>query len=155
VPLTTEHVLASAAVPLLFPPGHYRDHTLVDAGLVANTPLAPVMRYEPERVIVVSGAGIARPAPTPASFGQATALLVDNVAHFALTADVNHAETVNEMARVAPEATNRRHVPILKIEPADLGFSINGFLRFDPDDAEKIMQYGRDTAAKALANWSV
>jgi NTE family protein len=140
---------------MLFPPGRYRDHTLVDAGLVANTPLAPAMRYEPDRVIVVSGAGISRPAPTPASFGQAMALLVDNVAQFALNADLDHTETVNQMARLAPAGTDRRYVPVLKIEPTELGFSINGFLRFDPADAEKIMQYGRDTAAKALANWSV
>jgi NTE family protein len=154
-PLTTEHVLASASVPMLFPPGHHRDHTLVDAGLVANTPLAPAMRYEPDRVIVVSGSGISRPAPNPASFGQAMALLVDNVAQFALNADLSHTETVNEVALLAPMATDKRHVPILKIEPTDLGFSVNGFLRFDADDADKIMQYGRETAAKALANWSV
>jgi NTE family protein len=163
VDLTVDHVLASAAVPLLFPPG--RDsgpspdsggdgHTLVDAGLVANTPLAPAMRYEPDRVIVVSGAGITRPAPVPDSLGAAIALLVDNVAHFALTADVDHANTVNHMARAAPDATVKREVPILVIEPTDLGFSVNGFLHFTPALARTIIEYGREQAGKALASWN-
>jgi NTE family protein len=197
VDLTVDHVLASAAVPLLFPPGrdsgtsprtepaaraaasqaaasqaatsqggasggglfgvfdsHGDGHSLVDAGLVANTPLAPAMRYEPDRVIVVSGAGITRPAPTPDSLGAAIALLVDNVAHFALTADVDHANTVNRLVAAAPETTVKRNVPILMIEPTDLGFSLNGFLHFTPAQARAVIEYGREQAGKAFAGWS-
>ncbi|HLL69317.1 MAG TPA: patatin-like phospholipase family protein [Micromonosporaceae bacterium] len=155
VDLTVEHVVASTAVPLLFPAG--RDgggHTLVDAGLVANTPLAPVMRYEPDRVIVVSGTGIDRPAATPRSLGDAIGLLADNVAHFALTADVAHAETVNALVRNAPQATDKRQVPMLLIEPTDLGFAVDGFLRFSPSIARSIIEYGREQGAKALAGWA-
>jgi NTE family protein len=154
VRMTTDHVLASASVPMLFPPGRYHDHTLVDAGLVANTPLAPAMRYEPDCVIVVSGAGVTRPARTPASLGEAISLLVDNVAHAALYADVNHTHTANKLAQAAPQSTSKRYVPMLMIEPTDLGFSVNSFLRFSPRDALRIMDYGRETAAKALANWN-
>ncbi len=167
VDLTVDHVLASAAVPLLFPPGRDRglspapaidgapdDHALVDAGLVANTPLAPAMRYEPDRVIVVSGAGVTRPAPTPDSLGAAIALLVDNVAHFALYSDIDHANTVNRLVRAAPGATVKRDVPILVIEPTDLGFSLNGFLHFTAAQARTVMEYGREQAGKALAGWN-
>ncbi|MDT5037959.1 MAG: hypothetical protein QOE03_3144 [Micromonosporaceae bacterium] len=169
VGLTVDHVMASAAVPLLFPPGRDRDtdratgavaacgqdpHRLVDAGMVANTPLAPAMRYEPDRVIVVSGGGITRPAPAPDSLGAAMALLVDNVSYFALTADLAHAETVNRLARVAPAATQKRDVPMLLIEPTDLGFSLNGFLHFTPGQARRIIEYGRDQGEKALAGWN-
>ncbi|GAB1646396.1 patatin-like phospholipase family protein [Krasilnikovia sp. MM14-A1259] len=155
VDLTVDHVLASAAVPMLFPPGSNSDgHGLVDAGLVTNTPLAPAMRYQPDRVIVASGAGITRPAPTPTSLGAAMALLADNVVHFALTADLDHAKTVNQLARAAPEATVKRDVPILLIEPAELGFSVNDFLNFEPGRAKKIIEYGREQAGKALAEWN-
>jgi len=153
VDLTVDHILSSAAVPLLFPPGRADTHTLVDAGLVANTPLAPVMRYEPDRVIVVSGAGITRPAPSPTSLGAAIGLLVDNVAHFALHADYDHAQTVNRLARSAPDATAKREVPILLIEPTDLGFSVDGFLRFTPGRARGMIEYGREQAEKALVGW--
>lgn len=156
VELTVDHLLASAAVPLLFPPG--RDsggHSLVDAGLVANTPLSPLMHYEPDRVIVVSGAGISRPAPGPNSFGEAIGLLVDNVAHFALTADYDHAQTVNKLVRNAPKSTGKRQVPLLLIEPTELGFSLDGFLKFTPRKARTVLEYGREQGAKALANWDL
>jgi NTE family protein len=169
VALSVDHVMASAAVPLLFPPGRGRGgdctsasddacgadaHRLVDAGMVANTPLAPAMRYEPDRVIVVSGGGITRPAPPPDSLGAAMALLVDNVSYFALTADLAHAETVNRLVRAAPATTDKREVPMLLIEPTDLGFSLNGFLHFTPGQARRIIEYGRDQAEKALAGWN-
>jgi NTE family protein len=154
VDLTVDHVLASAAVPLLFRPGGDGGYPLVDAGLVAATPLAPVMRYEPDRVIVVSGAGTTRPAPVPDSLGAAIALLLDNIAHSALTADLAHAHTVNRLARVAPRATVKRDVPILLIEPSDPGPPPDGFLEFTAARARTVIEYGREQAGKALATWS-
>jgi NTE family protein len=154
VDLTVEHVLASAAVPLLFRPGCDDGEALVDAGLVAATPLAPVMRYEPDRVIVVSGAGISRPAGVPDSLGAAIALLVDNVAQAALTADLAHAHTVNRLARVAPAATVKRDVPILLIEPKDAGFPLDWFLEFTAARARRVMEYGYERAGTALATWN-
>ena len=156
VDLTVEHILASAAVPLLFPPGRVGPnptHRLVDAGMFANTPLAPAMHYEPDRVVVVSGSGVGRPSAEPDSLGSAIALLAENVAHYALRADLDHAETVNKLATAAPETTAKRTVPILTIEPTDLGFSVDGFLRFGPDEARALIEYGRETADKALAGW--
>jgi NTE family protein len=156
VDLTVDHVLASAAVPLLFRPGGdagpaLLDGRLVDAGLVAATPLAPVMRYEPDRVIVVSGAGISRPAGVPRSLGAAIALLVDNLAQAALTADLDHARTVNRLARAAPRATVKRDVPILVIEPTDPGFPLDWFLEFTAARARRVMEYGREQAQNALS----
>ena len=154
VRLQVDHLLASAAVPLLFPPGRVGDRTLVDAGLVANTPLAPVMAYEPELVIVVSGSGIKRPAPAVTSLAGAIALLVNNVAHFALIADYEHAKTVNTLVRAAPQETTKRAVPMLLIEPTDLSFSLDGFIRFNARTARRVMDYGRAEAARKLAGWS-
>ena len=48
------HTLASAALPLLFPPILVNDRLLVDGGLRMNTPLRPVIRAGADRVIVVS-----------------------------------------------------------------------------------------------------
>lgn len=153
VDLTIDHLLASFAVPLLFPPGRDGDRDLVDAGLVANTPLAPLMRYEPDAVIVVSGAGIARPAPRPLSYGESVELLADNVAHFALISDYAHAQTANTLAREAPQATQRREVPLLLIEPTELPFSVGGFLRFTAAQAKETIEYGQQQGSKALADW--
>jgi NTE family protein len=151
VDLTVDHVLASAALPLLFRPGGDGGRALVDAGLVAATPLASVMRYEPDRVIVVSGAGISRPAGVPESLGAAIALLVENVAQAALAADLDHAHTVNRLARAAPEATVKRDVPIVLIKPAEPGFPLDWFLEFTAARARRVMEYGREQAQNALS----
>jgi NTE family protein len=153
VDLTVDHVLASAAMPLLFRPGADDARTLVDAGLVAARPLAPVMRYEPDRVIVVSGAGISRPDTGPDSLGGAIALLVDNVARAALSADLDHARTVNRLVRAAPHGTVKRNVPILLIEPARPGFPLDWFLEFSATRARRVMDHGREQAGRVLAGW--
>jgi NTE family protein len=48
------HTLASAALPLLFPPIALAGSQLVDGGLRQNTPLGPVLRAGADRVLVVS-----------------------------------------------------------------------------------------------------
>jgi NTE family protein len=48
------HTLASAALPLLFPPIPLAGAQLVDGGLRQNTPLGPVLRAGARRVLVLS-----------------------------------------------------------------------------------------------------
>jgi NTE family protein len=48
------HTLASAALPLLFPPIPLGGAQLVDGGLRQNTPLGPVLRAGADRVLVLS-----------------------------------------------------------------------------------------------------
>jgi NTE family protein len=143
VDLGVGHIMAAAAVPLLFPPG-------TD---VERSPLAPVLAYEPDRVIVVSGAGMTRPGRTPDSLGETVSQLVDDIARSALHADLAHARTVNRLARAAPTATRKRDVPMLLIEPTDAGLPADRFLRFTSGQARAMLDYGRERAEKALAGW--
>lgn len=48
------HALASAAIPLLFPPVRIGEHLYGDGGLRLNVPLSPAIRLGAHRVIVVS-----------------------------------------------------------------------------------------------------
>jgi hypothetical protein len=114
---------------------------------------ATTARSATARIIVVSGRATSRPAHAPESLGSAIALLADNVAHAALTADLEHARTVNRLARAAPRATVQRDVPILLIEPADQGFPADGLLDFSAARARRGIAYGREQAAEALAGW--
>lgn len=141
------HLLASTAVPMLFPPvdidgGHY-----VDAGLVANTPLAPALAYEPDVVVVVASSNT---TPTAAdSLDDALGALFTNVARFSLLQDFRHARTVNKLVANAPGATAKRQVELILVEPAE-EFAVSGFLRFDPGVARTLAEHGRDQAKLAI-----
>ena len=49
-----EHVLASAAIPLLFPPVKVGGRHYLDGGLGMNTPLRPALRLGADKVLVLS-----------------------------------------------------------------------------------------------------
>lgn len=49
-----EHVLASAAIPLLFPARRIGRHYYCDGGVRFNTPIAPAIRCGADRLVVVS-----------------------------------------------------------------------------------------------------
>ncbi|MCK6525717.1 patatin-like phospholipase family protein, partial [Myxococcota bacterium] len=51
--LAPEHVLASAAIPFLFPPVEVDGRYFVDGALRQNTPLSPALRLGAEKVLVI------------------------------------------------------------------------------------------------------
>jgi NTE family protein len=153
VELGVDHLLASTAAPLLFPPVRVDGNEYVDAGLVANTPLQPALAYEPDAVIVVSASGITRPAPAATSLAESIGLVAENIAYAALHSDFRHAETVNRLA--AAGGTAKKQVDLLLVEPTGMPFTASGFLRFDAREARRIMAHGREVAGKALADWPV
>jgi NTE family protein len=53
-PINANKVLASAAIPLLFPPIRIGHHWFCDGGLRQNTPLSPALRLDAEKVLVIA-----------------------------------------------------------------------------------------------------
>lgn len=151
VDLDVDHLLASAAIPLLFRPGDVAGEAFWDGGLVAHTPLAPALAYEPEQVIVVTTATRERPAPPPRTLGEAVGLLVDNLLRFSLDNDLARARQVNALARAAPEATTRRVVDFLVVEPT--GLDLGSSLDFSPALARRRLALGEEVGRAAIAEW--
>jgi NTE family protein len=56
------HVLASAAIPLLFPAVKIGDEYFTDGGLRQNTPMSPAIRLGAERLLVVSLRHVGEPS---------------------------------------------------------------------------------------------
>lgn len=146
VRLTVEHLLASAAAPVLFPPVTIDGVEYTDAGLVANTPLSPALAYEPDTVVVATSSR-SQPMDKPESLDEALGLLFANVARFAVEKDVRHARTVNELAKAG--ATEKRQLELLVVEPS-ADFSISGFVRFSPGAARAVAEHGRARVLELL-----
>ncbi len=53
-PLTIDHVLASSAMPFVFPSRKIDDHYYCDGGVRFNTPISPAIRAGAERLVVIS-----------------------------------------------------------------------------------------------------
>jgi NTE family protein len=64
--IRAEHVLASAAVPLLFPAVEIDGQFYCDGGLRQNVPLSPARRLGADSLIVVNPRYIREQSPTPA-----------------------------------------------------------------------------------------
>ena len=170
--LTVDHLIASAAIPLLFRPGRVAGKSYWDGGVVANTPLAPALSWLPDTVVVVTTATLDRPAPEPETLADSIALLVDTVQAFTLAADLAMVEQVNRAARAmaqqradvigdeqtenapAParqDGTDRRVVKVLLIDPR--GLDLGDGLHFDPAQARRLFELGREVGRKRLREW--
>ncbi len=99
-----EHVLASAAIPILFPPVPVHGDLFVDGGLRLNTPMSPAIHLGARRVLVI-GLNTAPTAPAVPAFAPGVfpgvafligkmmnAFLLDHV-----NADFYELERVNRM----------------------------------------------------------
>ena len=59
-----EHLLASAAIPLLFPPERIADQLYIDGGTRQNAPLQPIIQGGVNRILVLGTRTSAAPKPT-------------------------------------------------------------------------------------------
>lgn len=71
--LSPLHVLASAAIPLLFPSVRVGARYYVDGGLRLNTPLAPAVRLGADRILVIGLTQESGPTPSEALAQERTA----------------------------------------------------------------------------------
>lgn len=53
-PISADHILASAAIPMVFPARRIEDTYYCDGGLRFNTPMSPAIRAGADRLVVVS-----------------------------------------------------------------------------------------------------
>lgn len=149
-PLTIEHIMASAALPLLFSPVRILDQWYGDGGIRLVAPLSPAVHLGADRLLVVSthyefpGKPAARPKfegpPTPAVILGA---LYDAVFLDHLDQDALQLERINFLLRkLKPEDRHElREVKAIVIRPsADLGKMANEFEKELPRTFRHLMR---------------
>lgn len=137
VPLTIEHVMASAALPLLFPAVKIDDAWYGDGGIRQVAPLSPAIHLGAERLLVLSthydvphsGPGLEKtvgpPSPAVVLGALYNAVFLDQ-----LDQDVLQMERINELIRHTDEQHRNafREVKTTVIRPhADIGAIANKY----------------------------
>jgi NTE family protein len=111
VRLGPEHVLASSAVPVGFPPVQIENAWYVDGGVRLNAPIKPAVALGVERVFVVASNPDSYPPPEPAPSAGPPPLITDVIAEILsatlvdrMIEDFRTLEKVNKLAAAAPDA---------------------------------------------------
>lgn len=144
--LNMNHVMASAAIPLLFPSVLINNRRYVDGCIRSTSPLGPALRLGAEKILAI---GVRRyymrevgnhfdsdplepeAKPTPAQLG---ALVLNSLFAEALDADVEHLERLNSLVPDQSESSyGMRKVGVMVMRPSeDLGEIATRFRRSAP-----------------------
>jgi NTE family protein len=131
--LATSHLMASAAIPFVFPAVRVGTDYYMDGSVRQMAPLAPALHLGAKRIVAVAvGQFAGQPAPAGAtaypSLGQVAGHALASVFLDNLAADLERLHTVNRLASLAPagllaaSGVDARHVDVLVLLPThDLG----------------------------------
>jgi len=149
--ITVDMVLASASIPLLFPPVQIGGRLLWDGGLLVNTPLAPVVALGAEEIITVLVTEPPDPESAPFTrFGRAVERTVDSLLENAYNID---RKLLLERNRLAHDDPRLREVTLYEAvrPPRDSCFNAGSYLYFDRDVLAAMAAAGRKAASAWLA----
>jgi NTE family protein len=129
--LTLNHLMASAAIPVLFPAVKLRNEYFGDGSMRESAPLSPALHMGANRLLII-GVRNPRPDTPPAdsarvpypSFGHIAGYIFDNLFLDSLDADIermrriNHTITETRDKRVEFHDTALRQIDYLTISPS-------------------------------------
>ncbi len=161
--LTLDHVMASAALPIVFPAVRIGAEYYGDGSIRQTAPLAPALRLGARAIVAIGlttprdGAGPAGPRDYP-SAAQALGLLFDAIFLDALDADAERLERVNLLLAAlppdAPPPDGLRPIELLLLHPTrDLADLAAGQGRLLPPGVRRIVRAlggQRDAASEFL-----
>ncbi|HXC60920.1 MAG TPA: patatin-like phospholipase family protein, partial [Steroidobacteraceae bacterium] len=144
--LSLPHLMASLAVPLLFPPEQIGDEYYGDGAMRQMAPLSPALHLGANRLLVIGmrgtgGGGVSkrRSAPEAApSPGQLFGYALDNLFTDQIYSDLEQINRVNEILRVAPQLAPEAHL-------------VDGVIFLTPtEDPRQVAMRHMDTLPRAL-----
>jgi NTE family protein len=128
--INTEHVMASSAIPVFFPPVKLQESFFGDGCIRQTTPLSPAIHLGADKIIAI---GVRYPhpqhrmqdlafSPFPSpTLGQITGVMLNAIFLDSMEADVERLTRINRLI-AAHEHPELKQIPILMIRPSkDLG----------------------------------
>lgn len=126
--LTLEHLLASAAIPLIFPPVKVNREYFGDGSVRQQAPISPALHLGASRVLVVGVSGnplgkgasqqVVRPrSGLPPTLAQISGHMLNSTFIDSLEGDIELLERLNHMSRLVPSGLHPRG---LGLKPVDV-----------------------------------
>jgi NTE family protein len=120
--LHLDHIMASIAVPMIFPPVRIGDEYFGDGAMRQATPLSPAVRLGADRILVIgirdeTGGKPAHIAAEPPSFAQIAGYMLDTLFMDGLYSDLERITRVNELLDAVPEG--QRSESLSPMRPID------------------------------------
>ncbi len=125
--VTSELILASCAIPLLFPPGEYRGRYFGDGNLRNNTPLSPAIHLGADKLFIIGVRAKAGSVPQDVSrsipsIGRVLNVVLNAMLLDSIDTDLERVKRINSMLEsVGPEAASKlpvRPVKVFEIYPS-------------------------------------
>ncbi|WP_441297533.1 patatin-like phospholipase family protein [Actinosynnema sp. ALI-1.44] len=110
----TPAILASSAIPGIYPPVHHDGHVLYDGGVVANVPIRQALALGAKSVVVLDCA-------FPGHLPRVPETLADAVLFWATLAMRNQAELESERAAAHVPVLYLPGAPVRAVTPLDFG----------------------------------
>lgn len=123
-PLNINHLMASTAIPTIFPPERIGQHYFGDGALRQMNPISPVLHLGARRVFIIPSNGHRRTYEKPIrkiqspALGQVLGHLLNSAFIDSLETDIEMLERINQLVTHLPE--HERDQLSLKLEPVDL-----------------------------------
>ena len=129
--IRVEHVMASSAIPIFFPPVRVGDAFYGDGMVRLSSPLSPAIHMGADKILVIGirGPNILSTAPNPKeptiSVGEIAGTILNGLFFDSLTSDIARMEKVNRtvsyMSRdeIEKEPDHLRHIPLLSLHPSE------------------------------------
>jgi len=124
--LTLDHLMASVAIPLLFPPMRLGEEHFGDGAMRQNHPLSPAIHLGADRLLVIgvrarrsAGVAVTQLPIEPPTPGQIFGYMLDTLFTDTIYGDLEQLERINELVQAAPErAHGAKDVQTLMLAPS-------------------------------------
>jgi NTE family protein len=129
--ITVEHLMASSAIPFLFPPYHLNREYFGDGSMRQVAPVSPALHLGADRVVVVGTARIRNDVPERTrgdlypTFAQVAGHVMNSIFLDSLAVDLERLERINRTVSCSsPEALRKmgltlHHVDVLVLTPSE------------------------------------
>ncbi|MDA1075778.1 MAG: patatin-like phospholipase family protein [Proteobacteria bacterium] len=125
--LSTSHVMASSALPMLFPAEEIDGQYYVDGSLRMTAPLSPAINLGADRILVI---GVRNETPSdpadalhPPSMGEIGGYTLESMFSENLNTDLERMQQLNHMLNLIPRwrrrRSGRRQIDVMVIRPSE------------------------------------